>query len=101
MKKTVIAVAAFFCAIAALFTISIFEKYQISELTKANIEALAYGTINTGSSGLNPSTGSGGSGEKSACYGPKRTKWFGDTSVCKCKNTTPCMDNTGCTASNN
>ena len=87
MKKKVFIIALVCAVTASAAVIFSQEKSQISELTEANIEALAGVRVTP----------------VIKCTGPKIVASEGaDTgngtvsTICRCKNSVPCMDNTGC-----
>lgn len=86
MKKKVFIIALVCAVTASAAVIFLQNKTQISELTEANVEALANGVDK------------GGASTGVVCYGPKRI--FGANSVCRCRNTTTCLDNSGCSNKN-
>ena len=80
MKKLIICISTIIVAAAITAIIANPINDELSELTKANIEALAEDRP-----GLD--TGSG-------CYGPKIVSW--GKPICRCTNSTPCKDTYGC-----
>lgn len=86
MKKALIIALTVLCGAASAAIIGLNSKSDLSELTKANIEALAGSDNETGST----STSDG------ACYGPKKKAFLSPATICKSKNTTVCYDNSGC-----